>query len=100
MIALNVLFNSYSLILTYFSFFLPIRALIRLETDHIPSGQDLRPIPEETYNSLDELARVVDVAYCVGSTGLRKPFQCLSHCSDLKGFELITVGCPAVSRRL
>lgn len=100
MIAFNVLFNPYSLILTYFSLLLPVRGFVRSETDRIPSGQDLRPIPEEIYNSLDELARVVDVAYCVGSTGLQKPFQCLSHCSDLKGFELITVGRPAVSRRL
>ncbi|KAI2848948.1 hypothetical protein CBS147343_7617 [Aspergillus niger] len=90
MIAFNVLFNPYSLILTYFSLLLPVRGFVRSETDRIPSGQDLRPIPEEIYNSLDELARVVDVAYCVGSTGLQKPFQCLSHCSDLKGFELIT----------
>ncbi|RAL08681.1 lipase family protein [Aspergillus homomorphus CBS 101889] len=49
-----------------------------------------RSIPWELFDALNQLARVVDVSYCVGSTGLRRPFECLSHCADLEGFELIT----------
>ncbi|RHZ68853.1 hypothetical protein CDV55_106862 [Aspergillus turcosus] len=47
-------------------------------------------ISEELFGSLEELARIVDVAYCVGTTEVRKPFKCLSHCSEFQGFELVT----------
>ncbi|KAL3430826.1 Alpha/Beta hydrolase protein [Aspergillus tetrazonus] len=48
-----------------------------------------RPISQELFDSIEELAHIVDIAYCIGTTGIRKPFQCLSHCGELKGFELI-----------
>jgi hypothetical protein len=53
-------------------------------------------ISRELFFELEELARIVDIAYCVGTAGLgiSKPFQCLSHCGDedFKNFELVTVG--------
>ncbi|KAL2828656.1 Alpha/Beta hydrolase protein [Aspergillus cavernicola] len=49
-----------------------------------------RRISPDLFNSLGELARIVDISYCIGTTGVQKPFQCLSHCRELKGFELIT----------
>lgn len=48
-------------------------------------------ISEELFESLEELSRLVDVSYCVGTTKIRKPFNCLSHCSEFQGFELVTV---------
>ncbi len=54
------------------------------------NGSDRRVSPD-LFDSLGELARVVDIAYCIGTTGVQKPFQCLSHCRDLKGFELVDV---------
>ena len=36
------------------------------------------------------MARIVDIAYCVGSTGIQKPFKCLGRCNEFEGFELIT----------
>jgi hypothetical protein len=47
----------------------------------------------ELFAELEELARIVDISYCVGSTGLgiMKPFQCLSRCSEFENFELVTV---------
>jgi hypothetical protein len=42
------------------------------------------------FESLEELARIVDISYCVGTSGIRKPFNCLSRCSDFEGFELVT----------
>jgi triacylglycerol lipase len=48
-------------------------------------------ISEELFGSLEELARIVDVSYCVGTTEIRRPFKCLSHCSEFQGFELVTV---------
>jgi len=49
-----------------------------------------RGISVELFEDLEELARLVDISYCVGSSGLYKPFRCLSHCGDFGGFELIT----------
>ncbi|KAL2808677.1 Alpha/Beta hydrolase protein [Aspergillus granulosus] len=49
-----------------------------------------RRISPDLFESLEELARIVDISYCIGTTGVQKPFQCLSHCRELKGFELIT----------
>ena len=51
------------------------------------SGQ----ISQTLFDELQELARLVDVSYCVGSTGLREPFDCLNHCKEFGGFELVTV---------
>lgn len=49
------------------------------------------PVSAKLYAELEELARVVDVAYCVGTTGIQKPFLCASRCQDFKLFELTTV---------
>ena len=48
-------------------------------------------ISQPLFESLEELARIVDISYCVGSTGIQKPFKCLSRCSEFEGFELVTV---------
>jgi hypothetical protein len=52
---------------------------------------DGRGISVELFEDLEELARLVDISYCVGSSGIYNPFRCLSHCGDFGGFELITV---------
>ncbi|KAL1965610.1 hypothetical protein VTN77DRAFT_5287 [Rasamsonia byssochlamydoides] len=49
-----------------------------------------RNVSSELFKDLEELARLVDISYCVGTTGVYRPFQCLSHCSEFDGFELIT----------
>jgi Lipase (class 3) len=49
-----------------------------------------RNVSQALFNSLEELARIVDIAYCVGLTGIQKPFQCLSRCDDFRGFELVS----------
>jgi hypothetical protein len=50
-----------------------------------------RNVSKALFNSLEELARIVDITYCVGSSGIQKPFTCLSRCHEFEGFELITV---------
>lgn len=44
------------------------------------------------FRELEELARIVDIAYCVGTAGLgiQKPFQCASRCTEFENFELVT----------
>lgn len=58
----------------------------------LPQHADNRNVSAALFAELEELARVVDIAYCVGSTswGISKPFSCLSRCSDFPSFELIT----------
>ncbi|KAF2644283.1 lipase precursor [Massarina eburnea CBS 473.64] len=58
------------------------------------TGNGSDTITRELFFELEELARIVDVAYCVGTAGLgiQKPFECASHCGDedFKHFELVT----------
>ncbi|KZF24675.1 alpha/beta-hydrolase [Xylona heveae TC161] len=49
-----------------------------------------RNVSIELFMELEELARIVDISYCVGSTGIQKPFACVSRCSEFDGFELVT----------
>jgi hypothetical protein len=48
------------------------------------------PISQDLFDSFEELSRIVDIAYCVGSlnTGIEKPFECLSYCNNFPTFEL------------
>jgi hypothetical protein len=50
-----------------------------------------RHISAGLYAELEELARLVDIAYCVGTTGIAKPFLCASRCDDFPDMELVTV---------
>ncbi|KAJ6020817.1 hypothetical protein N7540_006321 [Penicillium herquei] len=49
-----------------------------------------RTVSKELFSSLEELSRLVDIAYCVSTTGVQEPFQCLSHCAEFPEMELIT----------
>ncbi|KJZ76559.1 hypothetical protein HIM_03895 [Hirsutella minnesotensis 3608] len=42
------------------------------------------------FADLERLSRIVDISYCVGNTGVRKPFECLSRCSDFPDLSLVT----------
>lgn len=59
----------------------------------IPESPAGRNISVELFNDLEELSRIVDIAYCVGTAGLgiQKPFLCASRCQDFKHFELVKV---------
>jgi hypothetical protein len=41
------------------------------------------------YAELEELARLVDIAYCHPAPGISRPFVCASHCGDFPGWQLI-----------
>jgi hypothetical protein len=61
-------------------------------------------ITQKLFWELEELARIVDISYCVGTAGLgiQKPFSCASRCGDrdFETFELVKVSaaCRNVSR--
>ncbi len=65
-----------------------LSGVFALPTSIILGGS--RNVSQSLFNSLEELARLVDISYCVGSTGIHQPFSCLSRCSDFQGFELVT----------
>jgi hypothetical protein len=60
---------------------------------------DNRTVSPELFSDLEELARIVDISYCVGLTGsgIYKPFKCLSRCSDFPDFELVKVRISGLS---
>ena len=59
---------------------------------NVGSARNLdRQISPELFTELEELARIVDISYCVGTTGIWKPFLCASRCHEFPDFELITV---------
>lgn len=49
-----------------------------------------RNVSRKLFYELEELARIVDISYCVGTTGIQKPFLCASRCQEFPGFELVT----------
>lgn len=57
-------------------------------------GNDTTLISQALFWELEELARIVDISYCVGTAGLgiQKPFKCASRCGDrdFETFELVT----------
>ncbi|KAH8675990.1 lipase [Xylariales sp. PMI_506] len=42
------------------------------------------------FATLERLSRLVDIAYCVGTTGLSRPFDCASRCKDFPNLDLVT----------
>lgn len=59
-----------------------------------------RTVSPALFAELEELSRIVDIAYCVGGFGLgiEKPFECPSRCGDFKSFELVTARHPNPGR--
>ncbi|KAI0540676.1 alpha/beta-hydrolase [Xylaria digitata] len=47
-------------------------------------------ISVDFFASLERLSRLVDITYCVGTTGIRQPFSCISRCKDFPSLELVT----------
>lgn len=55
----------------------------------IEQGSDERQgISIPLFASLERLARLVDITYCVGTSGVSKPFNCVSRCQDFPTLEL------------
>ncbi|OTB06674.1 hypothetical protein M426DRAFT_318732 [Hypoxylon sp. CI-4A] len=42
------------------------------------------------FGSLERLSRLVDITYCVGTTGITPPFSCASRCNDFPTLDLVT----------
>lgn len=42
------------------------------------------------FSSLERLSRLVDITYCVGTTGVSPPFSCVSRCRDFPSLNLVS----------
>ncbi|KAK2812379.1 hypothetical protein FQN50_001380 [Emmonsiellopsis sp. PD_5] len=92
--------SSTLLILIFSAFLHAIRAtaLPEARPDADNHGSPLNPtytdeerkVSKELFASLEELSRLVDITYCVGTTGVYKPFRCIGRCHEFEGFELVT----------
>ncbi|KAI0176191.1 alpha/beta-hydrolase [Hypoxylon sp. FL1284] len=47
-------------------------------------------ISNHLFASLERFSRLVDISYCVGTTGIAPPFSCVSRCKDFPSLDLIT----------
>lgn len=90
-----------------FSFLLLLTGILHLANPSVagvlaPIQKQTDEVPSELFDSIEELSRLVNIAYCVGWSGIQPPFQCLSDCDEFKGFELVTVSIniPTSSRFL
>ncbi|KAH0286527.1 extracellular lipase, partial [Aureobasidium sp. EXF-3399] len=78
---------------------LSLLSVLTVVTTALPAHQapllrhaaDNRTVSPELFSDLEELARVVDISYCVGLTGIgiSRPFKCLGRCSEFPDFELV-----------
>ncbi|KAI1764745.1 alpha/beta-hydrolase [Hypoxylon sp. FL1150] len=47
-------------------------------------------VSNRLFASLERFSRLVDITYCVGTTGIAPPFSCASRCKDFPTLNLIT----------
>lgn len=57
-----------------------------------------RNITQELFDELEELAKIVDISYCIGglNSGIQSPFKCYSFCREFPDFELIQTWCTGM----
>lgn len=67
----------------------PIAVQLPLTSFALGGTNDNSNVSIQLFAELEELSRVVDISYCVGSTGISKPFSCASRCSEFPDFELV-----------
>ena len=46
-------------------------------------------ISENLFFDLDRLSHLVDITYCIGTSGIQKPFQCVSRCKEFPELQLV-----------
>jgi len=62
-----------------------------VDTQHpLSDGVSAARISTPFFAELERLARIVDISYCIGTTGVSKPFSCVSRCSEFPSFDLVT----------
>ncbi|TDZ74431.1 Lipase A [Colletotrichum trifolii] len=62
------------------------------DTAQKPVHDDKPPttVSPELFRSLERTSRIVDITYCVGTSGISQPFSCVSRCNEFPSFNLVT----------
>ncbi|KAK4184042.1 Alpha/Beta hydrolase protein [Podospora australis] len=64
-----------------------------IPTDHENDGQHSNTssssVSPAFFASLERMSRLVDITYCVGTTGVTPPFSCASRCRDFPKLHLV-----------
>ncbi|OBT74935.1 hypothetical protein VF21_06051 [Pseudogymnoascus sp. 05NY08] len=68
---------------------LPLLLILSTTYAAVAGGKSDRTVSPALFADLEEAARLADIAYCVGISGIWRPFGCLSRCGDFEGFELV-----------
>ncbi|KAG9253622.1 Alpha/Beta hydrolase protein [Emericellopsis atlantica] len=55
-----------------------------------PQGVVPTTVSTPFFAELERLARLVDISYCIGNTGVSAPFQCVSRCNEFPTVSLVT----------
>ena len=50
----------------------------------------IESVSASLFTSLERTARLVDITYCVGVTGISPPFTCASRCNDFPSLHLVS----------
>ncbi|KAK3906710.1 alpha/beta-hydrolase [Staphylotrichum tortipilum] len=62
---------------------------ISLPPQPSPGLQPQKGISPSLFASLERTARLVDITYCVGTSGITPPFTCVSRCKDFPSLRLV-----------
>ncbi|KFA64110.1 hypothetical protein S40285_00801 [Stachybotrys chlorohalonatus IBT 40285] len=68
---------------------LPTLALSPNPVSSHGSPVNAKEVSPYLFADLERLARLVDISYCIGSTGITKPFQCVSRCDEFPTLSLV-----------
>jgi hypothetical protein len=73
----------------------PKQTALRVKAEQVGDGAYITSgshnVSAQLFAELEEFARIVDIAYCVGVTGIYHPFECASRCNEFPGYELVDV---------
>lgn len=58
---------------------------------HLDAPASPTSISARLFSELERLARFVDISYCIGNTGVRRPFSCVSRCNEFPSLSLATI---------
>lgn len=65
-------------------------ALLKHHVIKDDGGITVRSVSVPFFASLERMSRLVDIAYCVGTTGVSPPFSCASRCKDFPTLHLVS----------
>ncbi|KAF9879073.1 lipase [Colletotrichum karsti] len=57
--------------------------------DNVHDAAEPPQVSVDLFRSLERTSRIVDITYCVGTSGISQPFSCVSRCNEFPSFNLV-----------